>query len=267
MMPSDIRHKEPAYFSDIYGIRRLDEYVSLFSEVTNEKMIGEASGTYLTSPESPIRIKKMIPDAKFIIILRNPADRAYSLYNWMAREGYEYIGSFEKALEVEVSHRHGNTEFMNSNPEYYYDYLYFHSGLYSQQIQRYFDTFPREQILFLLFEEFANDLKTSLRKVFAFLGVHDTFVPSFEIHNKGCVPYSAGLQFLFRQNLRPLLCRLRIRGTDRIVSILIKVNTRPGKPPPMKEETRKMLIERYAEDVQRTGELINRDLSNWLRTE
>ena len=60
-MPSDILYKEPAYFSDIKGIRNLHEYAALFSAANTEKMIGEASTAYLTSPESPVRIKDLSP--------------------------------------------------------------------------------------------------------------------------------------------------------------------------------------------------------------
>ena len=139
-MPSDIMYKEPAYFSDIKGMKDLNEYLSLFKNVTTEKMIGEASAAYLTSPESPERIREVVPDAKFIIMLRNPIDRAYSLYNWMACNGYEPIEIFEQALEIEETNRYENESFKNSNPEYYYNYLYFHSGLYSDQIKRFLNS-------------------------------------------------------------------------------------------------------------------------------
>lgn len=264
-MPSDFRYKEPSYFCDTYGIKNLDQYLSLFSGVTTEKMIGEASGAYLTSQKNPIRIKRMIPDAKFIIVLRNPADRAYSLYNWMTREGYEWICSFEKALEAEMTDRYGNDQFKNSNPQYYYNYLYFHSGLYSHQIQRYFDNFRRDQFCFVLFDELKNDIKATVRKVFAFLGVDDMFVPSFGVYNKGAAPYSVSLQFFLKQELARLLRRLHVPHREKIVFRLMDLNTRLGKPPPMKEETRSILIERYAKDIQRTSELIRMDLTSWLR--
>jgi len=264
-MPSDITHKEPSYFCDTYGIESLDQYLALFSGATTKKMVGEASGTYLTSPESPIRIRRMIPDAKFIIMLRNPADRAYSLYNWMTREGYEWICSFEKALEVEMTGRYGNDQFKNSNPQYYYNYLYFHSGLYSHQIQRYFDNFGRDQFCFALFDELKNDVKATVQEVFAFLGVDDTFVPSFGVHNKGSAPYSVSHQFFLKQELTRHLHRFHVPHRDKIISMLMDLNTRPGKPPPMKEETRGILIERYAEDIQKTSELIRKDLTSWLR--
>jgi len=67
----------------------LDEYLALFKEANaNHSLVGEASMAYLTGPSSAQEIHDFNPDAKIIIILRNPVDRAYSLYNWMVQEGY-----------------------------------------------------------------------------------------------------------------------------------------------------------------------------------
>ena len=265
-MPSDIMYKEPAYFSDIKGISSLNQYGSLFSGAGAEKMIGEASTAYLTSPESPVRIKGKVPHAKIIIMLRNPIDRAYSLYNWMACNGYEPEESFESALEVEKTYRYGNEGFKHANPEYYYNYLYFYSGLYSEQIKRYLDNYSREQICFIIFEEFKANVKQEVNRVFTFLGVDDSIVPEFKIHNSGSTPYSAALQFFIRQELyrylrppndnpHPLL--------NPIIDKLMKLNTRSGKPQPLSESIRNILREKYIQDVHRTGELIGENLSRW----
>ncbi len=265
-MPSDIMYKEPAYFSDIKGIRNLDEYEALFSGVTAEKMIGEASTAYLTSPESPVRIKDKIPKAKIIIMLRNPIDRAYSLYNWMACNGYEPVESFESALEAEIINRNGSDTFKHSAPEYYYNYLYYHSGLYSEQIRRYLDNFSREQLCFIIFEEFKANVKQEVNKVFAFLGVDDSIIPDFKIHNSGNTPYSASLQFFIRQELsqylRPPFSNPHPLRNE-IIAKLMKLNTKSDKSQAVDESMRKVLREKYTQDVQKTSELIGQRLSNW----
>lgn len=119
-MPSDPWKKEPAFFCSTYGLSDPQEYEQIFSKVTQEKIIGEASHAYLTSPESPALIKASIPHARFVIVLRNPVDRAYSLYHWMTRAGEEYASTFESALDL----------------EYFHNYMYYSSGLYSLQITR-----------------------------------------------------------------------------------------------------------------------------------
>jgi hypothetical protein len=93
-MPPVFEHKEPSFFCDSYGVGDWDAYLSLFAEAGKRKRVGEASGPYLTSPESPGRIKKVINDPRIVILLRNPAERAWSLFKWMHENGYEKITSF-----------------------------------------------------------------------------------------------------------------------------------------------------------------------------
>ena len=106
MVESDLQ-KEPSYFcSLVKPSKKYKYYLSLFEKATeNHVRIGEASTSYLTCPESALRIKeyenKNNLDCRIIIMLRNPVDRAYSLYNWMTQSGYEWCGSFEKALRIE----------------------------------------------------------------------------------------------------------------------------------------------------------------------
>src|SRR5687767_12736237 len=79
-MPAAIEHKEPSYFCDLYGMSDWNQYLALFREAGNRKRVGEASGPYLTSPESAGRLKEAAPEARIIILLRDPAERAWSLY-------------------------------------------------------------------------------------------------------------------------------------------------------------------------------------------
>ena len=265
-MPSDIIYKEPAYFSDIKGMKNLNEYMSLFTNAKTEKMIGEASAAYITSPESPGRIRNLIPDAKILIMLRNPIDRAYSLYNWMACNGYEYIESFEQALKFEVSDRYENESFKNSNPEYYYNYLYFHSGLYSEQIKRFLDNFERKQLYFIIFEKFKNQVQQEVKKVFKFLDVDADFVPNIKTHNEGKIPYSAHLQFFIRQELSKYLKSPYGNPhplQNEIIAKLMKLNTHILRPNSIDRKTRNLLTEKYAEDVPKISNLIDEDLCNW----
>lgn len=82
-------------------IRTWDEYLKLFSNASVEKCIGEASCGYLYYCElvAP-SIKRISPEAKIIIVLRNPVERAFSAYCYLFREGRETL-SFEEALKIE----------------------------------------------------------------------------------------------------------------------------------------------------------------------
>lgn len=189
-MPPVIEQKEPSYFCDLYGYTEWHHYLYLFHGAGNRKRIGEASTPYLTSPESAGRIKAVIPDAKLIISLRNPVVRAYSLYKWMHRNGYEKLG-FPEALDAEEAWRLDNEDFKRNNGQYYYNFLYFHSGLFFQQVKRYFDTFGRQQVHVLIFEEFVKSPLEHVREILRFLDVDPSFTPQTAIHNPSAASYPA----------------------------------------------------------------------------
>ena len=186
-MPPVFELKEPSYFCDRYryGMKDWDAYLGLFAEAKGQRRVGEASGPYLTSPESPGWIKRIIPDARFIISLRNPAERAYSLYKWMHQYGFELLPSFGEALQAETESRFGQEKFRNNNCQYYYNFLYFHSGLYYEQVRRFFDTFGRDRV------QVIRQPAEHMRKLFDFLGVDPSFTPAIEIHNPSSATYGA----------------------------------------------------------------------------
>lgn len=184
-MPDDFFKKEPSYYCAYrksFGIEDRAAYLALFAQAGHKRMIGEASGPYLTSPESAGLIYAEIPHARFIIMLRNPVERAHSLYKWMHQYGFEKIATFAEALAAEAD-RLGNRWFEKHNGQYYYNFLYFHSGLYHDQVQRYFNTFGREQVRVIIFEEFKQQTLATVQQIYAFLGVDPSFVPVLEIHN------------------------------------------------------------------------------------
>lgn len=86
----------------------IDDYQALFRDVDGEKAIGEASVRYLYFSKSPNRIKKYIPEAKLIAILRNPVDRAYSHFLMNLRKQFEPLNDFSKALQAEEKRKLDN---------------------------------------------------------------------------------------------------------------------------------------------------------------
>src|SRR4029079_1798530 len=75
-------------------------------------------------------------------------------------------------------------------------YFYYHSGLYSTQVQRYLEIFPRDQVEIVLFDDLKPDMVRTAQRVYRFLGVDDTFAPRPERYNESNVPLSVGLQYL-----------------------------------------------------------------------
>lgn len=193
--------KEPTFFcEDFQVVKNPIKYFELYDNVTQERLIGEASHGYLTDPKVPRLLKTLFPDAKFIITLRNPADRAYSLYQHMRRYRFEKIGTFEKAL-LEEEKRYISKHFKSNNPQYFYNYLYYKSGLYGEQIERYFSLFDRNQFHILTLSDIKGNFKETMDKIWTFLELEPITDLSPEIHNKGYVTSSHYLDKLLNNRI------------------------------------------------------------------
>ena len=259
------RIKEPGYFSAFRTYSQSPEkYASLFEPAEEYQKAGEASTAYLTSPDSALRIASAIPEVRIIIMLRNPADRAFSHYRWMTREGWEYAASFQEALHLEQNSRSGNAEFIRCNQEYYYNYLYFQSGLYYDRLKRYLNVFASNQVHFILFENFVESVKEHTQRICRFLEIDDTFDPEVKVYNKGGDVWSPHLQHFIRNKMRPVMDKISFPSRVRICSHLMKWNqTRPNRS--MAPAVRSALLDRYRSDIKKTEALVDLPLSQaWL---
>jgi len=258
--------KEPHFFEGMYSEYRwpghriapvtdLRDYLALFEGVSDETVIGEASTSYLYSPRAPGLIKRSIPDAKLIAVLRNPADRAYSNYVHLVRLGLEPLPSFADALQAEEGRMQDKW-----GPMWYYK----QKGYYHAQIERYFDEFDRDQVMVNLYDDLKGESFGMLRGIFRFLDVDETFVPDTSTeHNLSGLPRNKTLYLQVKKlttRYPGLLERFLPARPYRYAKSRFFV-----KPPPFPAEVRRQLIESYREDVLKLQELIGRDLSLWLQ--
>ena len=249
---------------DHIAVTDIEAYRELFAGVSNETAVGEASAVYLYSPKAPGRIRYHVPDAKLIIIIRQPAERAYSSFLHMVRDGREPFKDFERALEEEEARVRDNW-----SPIWHYK----RAGFYHDQLERYFDTFGRDQVKVYLYEDFVSNPGGVLQDVFRFLSVDDTFVPDLSTrYNVAGVHRNKSLHavhsFLIKPHplksaFKPLVPKgLRRRAVTRLVNSIRSQNL---VKPPFPAEVRERLVAHYREDIFKVQELIRRDLSAWLR--
>jgi hypothetical protein len=148
---------------------------------------GEASPYYLYHPHAPARAYKIIPNARIIVLLRNPIDRAYSDYQHTRKDGFEPLG-FMQALDAEGDRINEEVKKIQIN-EYYYSmnhqkYSYLARGLYVDQLQRWMTYYAKDQFLILKSEDFFNDPAKILYDTTQFLGISKLERESFKAYNQ-----------------------------------------------------------------------------------
>ena len=175
--------KEVGYF-DRYYHKSLQWYRTQFPSflkkyykkiIRREDFItGEASTGYILNPHALERIAKTVPQAKLILMLRNPVDRAYSHYQHSVRGGNETL-PFAEALKKEHERVGDALKRMRDDKDYYNleiaFYAYCSTGIYIDQIKVLRSLFPPEQILIVSTEDFHADPQTVYRRVLAFLNM------------------------------------------------------------------------------------------------
>jgi len=242
--------KEPTFFCESYQVvRNPIEYFRLFEGVKSEVVVGDASHAYLTDPETAPVLNALFPNALFIVILRNPVDRAYSLYHHMTRSGWENIGTFEKALLVEERRFQAWGE-RALGQQYLYNYMYYRSGLYGEQVGRYLSLFDRRQFLFLTLDQLKCDVEDTLREIYSFLCVDEQFQAKTSARKIG--QYGAKVPFL-QYSIRMIADVLGIGGT-KIIKKASAYNLK--EVPPMNFHTRRMLAEKYESDQEKLHRLV-----------
>ena len=240
-----------------FSITNIEAYQALFEGAENALAVGEASPLYLYSPDAPKRIRRYIPHAKLIVILRNPVERAYSHFLHFVRDGREPHTNFRRALIEEEKRMRKHWEWA-----WYYKAV----GFYFIQLRRYYELFDPKQIQVYLYEDFEEKPMELLRDIFHFLEVNEEYMPDITLRfNVSGIPKNKVIHsFLSKPNpikslLKPLIPD---KWRKRLVVMFQNNNlTKPNLP----EDLRMELIEIYRDDILRLQSLIKRDLSRWLR--
>jgi hypothetical protein len=240
--------KEPNYFTEedqLFGktsVRSRSEYERLFDGVKDEHAIGEATPRYLNAIGGVDRIHADLPGVRLIATLRQPADRGYSAYLMRFTDSREFL-SAEDVLQP------GNYQF--------------ESGLYHAKLRRFFDTFPREQIKVILFDDLMANPRETVRSLYSFLGVDPDFAVDTTIRfNRTLSPRFVRLTRLFNAAAHSVARIAPWASGTGLGTPLRRLLLR--EPDPIPPSLRRRLTDQYRDDIIATGELIGRDLSHWL---
>ena len=227
-----------------FPVRTVEEYEASFAGASTEIAIGEVSPQYFRCPTAAQRIHESIPNVKLIVSLRNPADRAFSGFLMRTRRGDAVKGFYEE-LSPQSSH--------------------VKEGFYYRRLKRYLDIFSKDQIKIYLFEEFRKEPARIVANLYEFLGVATNFVPDTSTrHNPAGIPKIRLLNQLFFHptliNIAKSVIPENIQGMAKRVQ---QQNLKAA--PKLPAELRAELLNHYREDILKLQELVDHDLSVWLK--
>ncbi len=251
--------KEPNYFSRqlitenhplLNPIRDKQKYLSLFDDVVEEKIIGEASPLYLSDLEAPKLIHEVSPNASILITLRDPIERAISHFTLVISDG----GS------TNTFHQELQDEFKFGLDDNYKPHLFLISGLYAESIKRYQQIFGTKNVKIIIFEEFIQNPKQTVTEVLDFLNINHS-LSNFQgkAHNPFIAARgSTSEKILINKNISKIAKLFLPSATRKFIRR--KVLTKKQEKPTIEDEDRKILQEYYKEDVEKVKKILKREL-------
>ncbi|MDX1610762.1 MAG: sulfotransferase [Candidatus Thermoplasmatota archaeon] len=256
--------KEPHFFSftwdeheeDLEGLSEATEaYLALFEGGEANAIRGESTPGYLHRPPVAARIHERVPDAKFVVLLRDPIERAHSDHAMLVRKGSE-DRTFLEAIQAEVA--------LDDPTKGYH----IQRSLYDASLQRYLDRFTEDQVHVVLSEDLKHDTLAVLEQIAAFLGIDPDPMAQVDyetLHNPGGSPRNALAAWLLNDErvhraARALLPKpLRVYlGDHALIS--------KDEKPPLEPEAVDLLVPIFEPSVTRLEEMLDRRLPELRRT-
>ena len=249
--------RETAFFSNDHNFNRGPAFyeTTFFHEWNGEAACGEKTPEYLLMPYAAARIRDVLGETvKLIALVRNPAERAHSGYRHSLMLGCEHL-SFREALDAEP-------ERIARNPAALGRFGYQARSRYAPQLARYYDLFPRENILVIFFDDLIANQNAVFDRVYQFLGVAP--VPPG-------TPVEEGKARIGRAQVDPATNTVRFKGrtirnpSPALLRFAEEYDRAVGMLAPLSpEEVVKINRTRFREDIEALSRLTGRDLGAWL---
>lgn len=267
--------KEPHFFARDFSsqrrVRTVEEYEALFSGTPTGAIAGEASVWYLYSEVAAKEIIRVRPDAKFIVMLRNPVEVAQSLH------AQQLVGFVEDLLDFELAWRAQDRRARGEDiPIHCSEPAHIQYGRicrFSNQLKRLFQTVPRTQVLVLIYEQFFSDPAVQYREVLRFLDLPFQANVKFERINANQSPHNLAMHRLISRPpaiLQPAF--VLMRGLSRKLGLRLGVlsqvlaNVQPAQRQAISQALECELQDYFAADITELEMLIGQPLDMWRST-
>lgn len=252
--PFTYKNPKPNQHYHMKIINSYDVYKDLYSTANDHQLKGEISPSYLWDLNAANKISIHNQDAKILITLRDPIFRAFSHYMMHFNTGYEKESDFESALESEKENIWGGGN------------LYLEISKYFEQVKRYYDCFPVDQIKVIIYEDWVKDITATMNDIYEFLGIGEfSNYEDLQTHNQTTAMKNKTLLNLFRNSgvksiLKPLI------PSDLGEKVKSKYFTVEGETQNIEDATYNNLRTYFEEDILNLEALINIDVkAKWNR--
>lgn len=250
------------HFFNHYFDRGLAWYESHFESWSGQAAIGEATPGYINYPATPGRIQATLGNrVKFIASLRNPVDRAHSAF-WH----YVCRGDIPAEIDFLTAFRRGDQFGLDR-------FGLYDRGDYFEHLRRYFEYFPRENFLTLIYEEVLQDSQAAISNCLEFLDLDPNFVPAalsdrvnkgrdlrlFHSHALALRETVVSRTALLPESIRSPLKGIGRRAFAEIFRRLPKKNSYT----PLPDDVRQELLNDFMPGIKQLEQLLDRDLSIW----
>jgi len=267
--------KEPDYFcfdlnvSPYYQVDTEADYLRLFEGSESSPIRGESSTLYLYSRVAAKEIRRFAPDARIVIMLRNPIDFMYSQHRQFVMRLSEDIEDFETALRAEPQRATGATPMATTEFAECLQYQRF--ARFSEQVSRYLEVFPRDRVKIILLEDLARDTGAVFSDTLRFLRLDDVHARDLRPYNVTAEKTASNLAAKRYLNAHPLLRHLVSRiplgartRLDRAIATVWRTHVRFTEAMPAR--LRATLVTEFSSEIEALSGLIGRDLAHWRRT-
>ena len=237
---------------------RREDYEALFDAAPEGTLRGESTPLYLYDPDAMRRIHDAIPDARLIVIIRDPVERAHSNWTHLWSAGLEPEGDFVRACGEEQRRIDAGWASF-----WHYQGL----GRYGEQLEHVFSLFPRDQVLVIRYRQLVDEPAKTLDEIFGFLGVEQGVVTEIPRQNVTSHPEATLAHRAVAQLLRASAAVGRFlpgSAWDAVTGRLERFLQRHSRErQPLSWEQRQAVIPKFEADLTRLERVLGADFSDW----
>lgn len=237
------------------SITRLEDYEKLYADWNHAKVAADVSPAYLHRPHAAAKIAELCPRAKIVMLLRNPIEATFSMFSMMHRDRRENCDSFAEAF-------HRTHERLAAGWEWAWDYQ--SCFYYSDQVARFLDLFPREQLFIRRYEELKCTPEKFYRDLMEFIGVDNL---NSADANRWVNVGAQRSDILRRTRTGKVLLELA-RAARKVLpqTVLKRLKLDVLHQPAFKlaPKDRRMLADHFRDDIRRLSTLLKWNLDDWI---